>query len=214
MSKLSKSRRKSSQYKMKVLEDFLKVSNSQEEYTRSDLKCFLTDEEYEAVAEMLDLPPLGEINQRAQQAHGSLYLSKPSGSPSSSDIKDENWDMSVNLGSDTKPNNARRYLCGNPYLKFIRNPEKYAAKWRKPEPMKAKDILNASTVEKSKFITDKIIGDFIKWRKSICDSKEVEIDEKVLSQLFDIGKLRTMVSSQLFDIGKSHDRAVCQISWQ
>uniref|UniRef100_A0A8D8W5E8 Uncharacterized protein n=1 Tax=Cacopsylla melanoneura TaxID=428564 RepID=A0A8D8W5E8_9HEMI len=76
MSKLSKSRRKSSQYKMKVLEDFLKVSNSQEEYTRSDLKCFLTDEEYEAVAEMLDLPPLGEINQRAQQAHGSLYLSK------------------------------------------------------------------------------------------------------------------------------------------
>lgn len=96
--------------------------------------------------------------------------------------------MSVNLGSIISTSKSKRYPSGNPYLKFLRNPEKHATKWRKPVPMRAKDILNASTVEKSKFITDKIIGDFIKWKETICDSKDVEIDETVMSQLFEIGE--------------------------
>lgn len=96
--------------------------------------------------------------------------------------------MSVNMGSTTQPVRSKRYKSNNPYLKFLRDPQKHATKWRKPVPIRAKDILNASTMEKSKFITDKIIGDFIKWKESICDSKDVEIDEAVMKQLFEIGE--------------------------
>lgn len=115
--------------------------------------------------------------------------------------------MSVNLGSIISTSKSKRYPSGNPYLKFLRNPEKHATKWRKPVPMRAKDILNASTVEKSKFITDKIIGDFIKWKETICDSKDVEIDETVMSQLFEIGESVRAPGGYIHPWG-SHTRSI------
>ncbi|KAI5755380.1 hypothetical protein M8J77_016368 [Diaphorina citri] len=177
---------RSSRNEDKILEDYLKAS-FKEDYRSNpaSLKSFLTDEEYEAVAQMLDLPPLRE-SPRKISADSSIRTFKQVSSPADSSSEDK-WEMSVNLGSIISTSKSKRYPSGNPYLKFLRNPEKHATKWRKPVPMRAKDILNASTVEKSKFITDKIIGDFIKWKETICDSKDVEIDETVMSQLFEIG---------------------------